>query len=358
MAKYIPAVRAASIAALVGLLASIGPAGVLTCLEPPNRFRKEVFPSPKETPNIQFGQNKNPLFANRIENLMMDVYQPAPDACAKRPLIIFMHGGWFQTGDRKAEAGTCRQFARRGFVSASIEYRMGKVGQFTPENFGTPALMAAQDARSAVRFFRKHAAEFGIDTALIYVGGCSAGAYAALSTAYLDQAGEVPGFINPAALEGGMEGNSGNTGFSSKVAGALSLSGGLYDTAWIVKGDPAVVSVQCSEDPIVPPGGGSLRDPNTNAPFIASFGATAIKARADHMGVSNALLTYHNSCHCPHPYGPDGVDSTVDFLSKSLYAQMSIPPTASGRSGTARWPREPAGIYRFAWPYDLKGKWK
>lgn len=338
------------------LLVSGSLAGMVTCLEPANRYRKEVFPSIKSAPDVQFGQNKNPLFNNRVENLLMDIFQPNTDACVKRPLIIYMHGGWFQTGDRHGEDGTCQQFAKRGFVAASIEYRMGIQNEFTPKNFGTPAFMSTQDARAAVRYFRKNAALYGIDTSLIYVGGCSAGAYAAMFTTYLDKSEEIPKFIDAGALDGGIEGNSGNPGYSSHFTGGLALSGGVFDTAWINIGDPTIVSVQCLLDPIVPPGGDSLRVPSTNKPFVQSFGSTAVQARATHMGIANALLTYKGSCHCPHPSGPDGIDSTVDFFGKSLYTMMTTPTAGIGRLSialTAQALAGPNGDENF---FDLQGK--
>jgi carboxylesterase type B len=56
------------------------------------------------------------LVANRTENLLMNIFQPQGDACSKRPLVIFMHGGWMQGGGRGDETGTAQQFAKRGFV--------------------------------------------------------------------------------------------------------------------------------------------------------------------------------------------------------------------------------------------------
>src|SRR4051812_45866363 len=97
-------------------LASKSFAGI-SCDEPANRYRnRDVFSSLKETPNIQYGSNKNPLHNNAVETLSMDIFQPARDTCGKRPLILFLYGGGFQGGQRQDETGDCRQFAKRGFV--------------------------------------------------------------------------------------------------------------------------------------------------------------------------------------------------------------------------------------------------
>lgn len=337
--------------------ASAGPG----CLEPANRFRAQVFPNADMGKDVAFGQNHNPLFNNRQETLLMNIYQPAGDACVKRPLIIFMHGGWMQGGDHNGENGTAEQFAKRGYVSATIDYRLGVGNVFTPRNFATPGFMATQDARAANRFFRKNAALYGIDTNFIYVGGCSAGAYAALFTAYLDKTGEIPAYVDAGAQDGGIEGNSGNPGFSSRFTGVLSLSGGLLDTNWINRGDMPVVAVQCSADPLVPDGGDSLRNPNTQVPFLPSFGASAVKARANHMGIGAAVLTFQGACHCPHPGGPGGVDSTVDFFGKQVYALMTAAPTALAHVTLARMAlafdaRDLSRLSGSGRVYDLEGK--
>ncbi len=324
-------------------------ASALSCNDKPNRYReRDIFSSLQESPNVQYGQNKNPLFNNQTINLLADIYEPAGDTCAKRPLVIFMWGGGFQTGTRKDESGTCRQFAKRGFVSAAIDYRMGVNGVQGAENFATPAFMSTQDTRAAVRFFRKNATRYRIDTSLIYVGGCSSGAYAAMWTGYLDKLQEIPSEVRKDAQDGGIEGSSGNPGFSSRFAGVLSLSGAVHDTNWINTGDVPMAMVQCAADPTVHPEGGIGAGSK-----LQYYGATAVAARAAHVNVPKTLLTYAGACHCPRPIGPNGLDSTVDFFAKSAYGFMIAP--ASTRIEAALFP----GDYRMpidgGTAYDLSG---
>lgn len=294
----------------------------ISCDEPANRYRnRDIFGSLKETPNIPYGSNKNPLHNNATETLSMDIFQPANDTCTKRPLIIFMYGGGFQGGQRQDETGDCRQFAKRGFVAATIDYRKGNPGPYTTHNFCTPAFMSTQDTRAAIRFFRKNAAQYGIDTSLIFVGGCSSGAYAAMHTAFLDQASEIPSYIDASALDGGIEGNSGNPGFSSKFAGVLSLSGGLFDTTWINKGDIPVAAVQCLQDGIESPD--SLHDGTGGKAFVKNFDATRFTPRMNHMGIQILVKSYPQDCHCYHQVDGTGLDLTIDFLAKSAYAIMT-----------------------------------
>ena len=314
MRNLIPAIL------LLGILAA--QASALSCNDKPNRYRtRDIFASVKESPNQQFGSNRNPLFNNQVTNLFLDVFEPAGDTCARRPVVIFMWGGGFQTGTRQNESGTCRQFARRGFVCVTSDYRKGVNGEQSPRNFGTPAFMSTQDTRAAIRWLHKNAAAYRVDTNLIYVGGCSSGAYAANWTAYLDQLSEIPSMVDKGALDGGIEGNSGNPGYGSKPAGVLALSGAVHDTNWIVKGDVPFAQAMCSGDPLVHPEGG------IGGSQMQYYGGKAMAERAQHIGLLNFTLTYKGNCHCPRPIGPDGLDSTVDFFAKSAYTMMTSAAT-------------------------------
>ncbi|MDB5051076.1 MAG: hypothetical protein JWO30_4147 [Fibrobacteres bacterium] len=339
-----------SILSALLILACAGSAAALSCNDKPNRYRnRDVFATVKQTSNIQFGQNKNPLYNNASVNLFMDVFEPVGDSCTKRPLIIFMWGGGFKTGTRKDETGTCQQFAKRGFTCVTSDYRMGVNGVDNPTNFGTPAFMSTQDTRAAVRFLRKNAALYSIDTGFIYVGGCSSGGYAAMWTGYLDQLSEIPDVVDKAALDGGIEGNSGNPGYSSKIAGVLSLSGAVHDTLWINKGDVAFAAVQCSADPTVHPEGGIGAGSK-----MQYYGGTAFSARATHIGLPHALKTFTGACHCPRPIGPTGVDSTVDFFAKSVYEFMTAPTTRI-RPAVAFSPRDLETVGETEW-VDVRGQ--
>lgn len=312
----------------------MGMAAGLTCDDKPGRYVKhDIFPTLKETINVPFGSNKNPLHDNAVETLAADIFQPANDTCAKRPLILFMWGGGFQSGTRQGETGDCRAFAKRGFVCATTDYRKGNPGPYTLRNFCGPAFMAAQDARAAVRFFRMNASRYGIDTSLIYVGGCSSGAYAAMHTAYLDREAEIPPYIASDIAAGGIEGTSGNPGFSSKVAGVLSLSGGLFDSAWVEKGSVPAAAVLCLQDAIESPD--SLHDGTGGKAFAKNFDMNRLMPRFGHMGIPTAVKAYNRDCHCPHFTDANGQDETVDFLANAAYRFMTSPVTAVVRPSLA-----------------------
>ena len=195
------------------------------------RYDKEVFSGVQVTSNIVYGWNTN--FSGGLDSLRMDIYQPAGDTLAQRPLIVWVHGGSF-VGGTKADVDVValsNAFAKRGYVCASIDYRLGV--SFPPTTTGTQQAVfrAVHDLKAAIRFFRKDAAtadNYRIDPNMIFAGGSSAGAFTALHLAYLDEPSEVPPSIDT-VLMGGMEGNSGNPGYSSGVNAIVNLCGALGD---------------------------------------------------------------------------------------------------------------------------------
>ena len=56
----------------------------------------------------------------------MDVYEPAGDHARNRPAMVWIHGGGFRGGTRHQGnvVGLARAFAQRGYVAASIDYRL------------------------------------------------------------------------------------------------------------------------------------------------------------------------------------------------------------------------------------------
>jgi acetyl esterase/lipase len=158
--------------------------------------------------------------------LLLDVYAPADVSGALRPALILAFGGAFQRGTRKddvvgdpphrntAISEYCMEFARRGYVCFSIDYRLMPEA---PDPGDTPTwingtgvnvdranfvrkliglepctqemMIEAHEAGTddfslAIEFVREHADKYGIDPAKIGVGGFSAGATIAINAAY------------------------------------------------------------------------------------------------------------------------------------------------------------------------------
>lgn len=103
--------------------------------------------------------------------LTLDLYRPASTTPA-HPLVIYVHGGGWQSGHTRHSGafenwpGTLASIAARGYVVASLEYRLSAEAPF-------PA--AIQDVKAAIRWLRTHAAEYGIDKQHVVIWGGSAG---------------------------------------------------------------------------------------------------------------------------------------------------------------------------------------
>ena len=274
------------------------------------RFNQFIFPGTHVLPsNIQYGSNV-PYNSATPQNLELDVYQPNGDNAPLRPLVLVFHGGSFISGSKTGNdvVPLCQDLARLGYVSASVEYRLGMNNFPLPgpnQVDATEAVMrAVQDARAAVRYFRKDAANgntFKIDTNHIYIAGVSAGGFIALHLAYLDQVSEIPAGVNMngASLLGGLEGNSGNPGYSSKVNAIVNIAGALGDTAWINQGDIPCLSLHGTNDGTVPFGSAVITLAGV-FPLMMVHGSSSVTSRLNTVGIENCFEIQEGQGHVPH----------------------------------------------------------
>jgi len=131
-------------------------------------------------------------FKGANQQLGLDIYKPANAQGKKFPAVILIHGGSFIGGDKKGLESTCSKLANNGYVAISIDYRLGwgfvsKAATSCDDTTRLKQAMyrAVQDAHTALRYLAKHADEYNIDKNWIFIGGQSAGAITALTTAYL-----------------------------------------------------------------------------------------------------------------------------------------------------------------------------
>jgi acetyl esterase/lipase len=114
--------------------------------------------------------------------LRMDLARPARPA-RPVPAIVWVHGGGFRTGTRGDMEPYVRYFARRGWVAATIDYRLRPFHEVSREGFGVGEADARADAVAAISHLRRNAARLGIDRDRIVVAGASAGGVTALNVA-------------------------------------------------------------------------------------------------------------------------------------------------------------------------------
>ncbi|WP_345052338.1 carboxylesterase family protein [Hymenobacter glaciei] len=273
------------------------------------RFYRPIFPAVTVTSGVAYGSAVTAFGAT--QTLLMDVYQPTGDAAAERPVIIFAHQGGFFSGQRDEQymVDVCTRFAQLGYITASIDYRLG-FASFDTTAVSKAALRGMQDMRAAVRFFRQDAATGNVYRASpsrIVVGGASAGGFMALEVGYLDKVSEVPSDVDISAM-GGIEGMSGNPGYSSLPLAVLNLSGATNPPSIIEAGNAPLYSAHGTADRVVP----YLKGRTNAGPPKYVFGSGTLNPYASSVGVPNVLRRFSQAPHIPQ-YATSGSSNPTAY---------------------------------------------
>lgn len=168
--------------------------------------------------NVTYGTATD--YAGNNVNLLLDIYKPKGDNNCNRPVIVLVHGGAWVAGSKEDPdlILLSREFAKRGWVVANINYRLGthKTSNYTMyalcnASLATPCgyicdssevyranFRAMQDTKGAIRFMKNRFSLDSTDVNNVFVAGESAGAFNALSVAFLTNESEKP--INCGAI--------------------------------------------------------------------------------------------------------------------------------------------------------------
>lgn len=136
------------------------------------------------------------------QHLQLDIARPKTGD-GPFPAVLCIHGGGFRAGKRDGYDGLCVRLAERGYIAATVTYRLAPKYPF-------PA--AIHDTKAAVRWLRANAKKYHIDPDRIGVTGGSAGGHLAQ---FLGVTGGVKEF----------EGDGGNPEQSSRVACVVNFYG-------------------------------------------------------------------------------------------------------------------------------------
>ena len=136
------------------------------------------------------------------KSLKLDLY--LPEGQGPFPLIIWVHGGGWTSGDKSlsADSPQIRQ-AARGYAVASINYRLSQTAKF-------PAQI--EDCKAAIRWLRAHATQYNLDPSRIAAWGSSAG-------------GHLVALMGTSAGATDLEGDGGNLDYSSRVQAVVDWFG-------------------------------------------------------------------------------------------------------------------------------------
>ncbi|MEI6265535.1 MAG: carboxylesterase family protein [Sphingobacteriia bacterium] len=293
------------------------------------RFKQEIFSQIDSVKNIQYGQAIN--LKGQKEDLLLDIISPQNDTMKKRPLLIFIHGGGFKNNSKTGaySAMICNSFAKRGYVAATIDYRLGVDKNNANTDYAEALYRGQQDGKAAVRFFRKYADKYGIDTAQIFITGTSAGSKICLAMAYMDEQ-EIPKEIDQQKW-GSLEGTSGNEGYSSKVQGVINQWGCVIDYKWINRGDAPLFNASGTSDKTVP------YDSSFDYHGM-KYGSLILYERFLSVGVPTGLRPFIGAGHTLDN-NKIKQDSCIQSMATWLYTQLKL-VKGSNEEGVFRWEKD------------------
>jgi acetyl esterase/lipase len=134
-------------------------------------------------------------------DLKLDLALPTTDG--PFPAVVCVHGGGWKAGQRQDMAKTIEGLAKRGYVAATISYRLAPAAKF-------PAQI--EDCKAAVRWLRANAQKYHINADRIGAVGFSAG-------------GHLVCLLGTTQKSDDLEGTGGNPEQSSRVQAVVSFFG-------------------------------------------------------------------------------------------------------------------------------------
>jgi dienelactone hydrolase len=289
----------------------------------PNRYRESIFTDVLSITDVKYGEAPQWIFPYWDVDLNLDVYVPDGDLNPKRPLIIFAHSGGFLIGSKDVDnmIAICDSFARKGYVTATIDYRKG----FDPldgESAERAVYRGIQDGKAAVRYFKENASLYDIDTNNVFFGGMSAGGFIALHVGYMDKESERLESTYGGGLVNDLEcldcaGN--DYPHSSSVKAVIDCWGAVGDTTIIESGDVPLLIMHGENDETVPyvygPPFGLFTLPD-------AYGAQPISERAESLGMDYELYSSTGPLHMLD--GSDNGDWT-DESPNSFWSDTLLP---------------------------------
>lgn len=285
-----------------------------------------------------------------VTGFKMDVYTAVDDDFeGLKPLVVLAHGGAFYLGTPQTPTmqKACTEFAKRGYVAASIQYSLTNVLFLIDSLHMTDIVMKAiGDGKSAIRWFRQDADngnQFQIDPDQVFVGGNSAGGVLMTNLAFVDESDDIPHHMDSIILaNGGFEGSAGNFGYSSTVNGVINMAGAIYRPHFINEGENIpVISFHGDSDGIVPFNcnqvfweadlGGSINIDRDAIDLATLCGSEPIHERLDELGITNELHVFEGDNHTPWEESTGEKRNSViikasDFLYNLLNCNISNTP--------------------------------
>lgn len=209
--------------------------------------------------NTQIDSLNNVTYGNALnwegvsEALKMDIYFPKNeiDPLTERPFILLIHGGGFVEGDKSRYKFECKKLAKKGFVVATMNYRLG-YDESDSSNLVNAVYRAQQDANAALRYSIEIAPTIEIDTSWMFLGGGSAGSITSLFTKYMNQEEWNLLFSDIEPVLGSIDTSGNKLPHTFEIKGLLNQWGAAPDNATNADELIPMISFHGALDNIVP----------------------------------------------------------------------------------------------------------
>jgi acetyl esterase/lipase len=264
---------------------------------------------------------------------LADVYRPAgSDSSHRMPGFLWIHGGGWSGGTRDGarEVAVCSTLARAGYVTFSIDYVLSDSAKPSwPANL--------QQCKAAIRFMRRYAARYGVDTARIAVGGGSAGAHLAV----------MAGLTKPGSFA-----NTSHKGYSDRVKAILDLYGPVSTRGWYGTPVKWLLGVTSVSDPLVAQSSAETYVAKDSPPVFIAHGlvdatvdpqiSKAFDSALTAVGASHELVLIPGAGHSftleqynGKPLAVDLKTQVLDWLGKRLghATALGVPRAATAGAG-------------------------
>lgn len=174
-------------------------------------------------------------FEQSEDCLYLDIWTPAADG-ARRPVLVWLHGGAYMSGGGSQPFYTGGRLAARGdMVVVSVTYRLGALGYLMLDGIeasgGAPTNRGLLDQCAALRFLRDNIARFGGDPDNVTVAGQSAGAGSVMALLAMPAA---RGLLHKGIVQSGP-------GLNHTEAEGREVADVFYAKAGLAKGDVEAV---------------------------------------------------------------------------------------------------------------------
>jgi poly(3-hydroxybutyrate) depolymerase len=229
-------------------------------------------------------------FRHDTTELALDLFLPDDLPGQAMPLVIFVHGGGFSTGDKSAGHALARYLAKNNMACASISYTL----YMKDKHFGCQGIlsekikairMAVSQLWHATAWLIDRSPQYGIDTSRIFIAGSSAGAEAVIHAAYWDRP-SMQLYDNKLSPE-------------FQYAGVASGAGAIMDLSLITPENKVpMLFLHGDEDPLVPYATAAHHYCPPHAPgWLIFFGSYSIARHLHDLHGTYRLVTFQGGKH-------------------------------------------------------------